>query len=525
MKKTISIMLTVAMLICCFAVFSASIVTKVEAATRDLGTMYATKAITNNSQLWETDSSGNSLMNNHFAIIMPGAVMNGVWFHRLYAVYDSSKGGYVIQKKAGTFRNLSQTIASNAFGICFNFSPTVGSKGMTSALENWKTWCRLRVGDVLTLSGIDLTNKTVSTSGTWGSSDFKSNAKISCKTDRDEYSGTAYSNLTTLVLGDSVTCNGAWSEYLEDHIQGRVINAAIGGNRTQEALARFERDVTPWNPDVVLIMYAINDVIQYVYDDTTLPTFKTNLQTLYNKCKQIGVKSVIFMTPNDIKVGSLNYSRYANYGGVETCYKAFLNAIREVASANNCVCIDNYAKWVGLNRNDYLLDTVHPNSAGVDIYCETITQAMIDNCVKITGSPFEAQMALTEAAGKTCRITADDYLVGIKPNMTVAQLKALFSTNVSVEGSTVATGTKVNGLDGSGNIIKTVTIIIKGDINCDGAFDQSDVLKIKSIMKKTSTNDSAAALKAADTTGNGKITVSDYIAMKRHILNTYNLYA
>ena len=199
--------------------------------------------------------------------------------------------------------------------------------------------------------------------------------------------------------------------------------------------------------------------------------------------------------------------------------------------------IERYERYKAVEENETRWESFMTEDADVVVVAFGIAARVSKNAVvearkqgikaglirPITVWPFPKK-PIAEAA-KTCKMTADDYLTGIKPNMTVAQVKALFSTNVTVEGNKIATGAKVNGVDASGKVIKTVTIIIKGDINCDGAFDQTDILKIKSIFVRTSSGDSAAALKAADITGNGKITVTDYIAMKRHLLNTYNLYA
>ena len=523
MKRIIGLLLICVMILTMFTAFSSFKTTtaSAESPRRELGVMRVSRFVTSSYGLWDKP------YDNVLMLLTSGQTVNGYWYHRLYAKYDSSLGGYVVKAKESTLRtSLNHTLASDEIGICFNFSPLTNA-GKTEALFNWKTWCLIRVGDLIKLSSdINLSARTadIAPVSAWGTSSFYSNAKLTVSTTRDPWSGTCYSDKTIVALGDSITSNGGWTEIIGDDLKCNIVNAGAGGDTAGNAISRFDRDVTPWNPDIVLIMFGVNDFLSTSNVTQGVTNYKNNLRTLYNRSVALGAK-VMFMISNKNNFSSYE-STYASQGGCTACFMRYYNAMKDLATETGSPFVDNYTPFdQQANYKDFLIDISHPNAKGFQLMINAIEAGLKDNCVYFTGMPLIVEMMLTQEAAQTCAMTNDGYLTGIKPGMTADQVKALFSTNVNVNGTKVATGTTVDGIDANGTVIKTVTIVIKGDINCDGAFDQTDMIKIKSIFLKTSTGDSAAALKAADVSGNGKINVTDYIAMKRHLLGTYNLYA
>ena len=61
---------------------------------------------------------------------------------------------------------------------------------------------------------------------------------------------------------------------------------------------------------------------------------------------------------------------------------------------------------------------------------------------------------------------------------------------------------------------KTYSVVIKGDTDGDGSITANDYLVVKAHFKNK-TALSGAYLNAADVTNTGRITVSDYIGIKR----------
>ncbi len=310
---------------------------------------------------------------NMMNIVFSGGTISGLYYHKLYAEYNSSVGGFVVVEKVASHCSYTKKVGQNAIGLCFSYNPEYES-GNTFGKKNFKIWSKIRVGDVLIPNGLDFTNKTIITEGNLSEGTFSTKSYFTVKYLKRNTEPTAYAGKTIVALGDSTTCNGGWTEKISDMLGCNVINAGVSANRTKEALNRFDRDVLPFSPDIVLIMFGINDCVQYYYSDKTVEIFKDELHQLHSRCKTIGAIP-IFITPNNINTESLNYDRYKNYGGLSECYPKFIEAIKEVAYETDSHYIDIYANFV---YDDLLCDSVHPNSKGYNIFISTISNYMIN---------------------------------------------------------------------------------------------------------------------------------------------------
>ena len=66
-------------------------------------------------------------------------------------------------------------------------------------------------------------------------------------------------------------------------------------------------------------------------------------------------------------------------------------------------------------------------------------------------------------------------------------------------------------------VLTTYTVVIKGDVNGDGAIYATDYVRIKNfIMGKTSLNDEY--LYAADVNVDGNVYATDYVKIKNYIM-------
>ncbi len=315
---------------------------------------------------------------NQLMFIKPGSALNGAYFDRIYAVYDSSKGGYVVTEKAGTHCTYSKTVASGAIGLALSYQP-LGNTGEAFTRENWKVWQQIRVGDILTFSGIDLTTGSFTTSGTWGQSNFTSGAKVSVTTVRDDAAPkTKFSDKTIVALGDSVTAGGRWTEETEIALNTRIVNAGTPGARTDEGLGYFATHVAPYNPDIVFIKYAINDTAQYTIAESNLTNFKNNLRELCDMCLEIGALPIL-ITTNKIRLS--DSSKYSVVGGLYAFYPRFITAIKEVAAEYDTYCIDLYNQvWSSLTADSTtLMDSVHPSGSSYEKEIAYITKYLKDN--------------------------------------------------------------------------------------------------------------------------------------------------
>ena len=219
---------------------------------------------------------------NMMNIVFQGGKVNGLYYHKLYAEYDSEKGGFVIKNKVPSHVSYSKEVGSSSFGLCFSYNPEY-EQGNSFGRQNYSVWSKLRVGDVLYPHGIDFTKKTIQTEGSLKEENLKTDAyfTVSYETRKDE--PTSYSNKTIVAFGDSVTCNGGWTETVSDMIGCEVINAGVSADRVTEGLKRLDKDVLKYSPDIVLVMFGINDCVQYYYSEKTVINFKNELTTVKKK--------------------------------------------------------------------------------------------------------------------------------------------------------------------------------------------------------------------------------------------------
>ena len=139
-----------------------------------------------------------------------------------------------------------------------------------------------------------------------------------------------------------------------------VINSGAVGNNTREALARFDRDVKSFSPDVVIITLGGNDC------DTTPGKFvpeaeyRANLREIARRVEECGALPV-FQTYYKMDIPAMEADRA----------KGFLknmDIVREEAAKNNWPLIDQYKLFDQLDENTfrykYMLNAMHVNEQG-----------------------------------------------------------------------------------------------------------------------------------------------------------------
>lgn len=106
---------------------------------------------------------------------------------------------------------------------------------------------------------------------------------------------------THVLLGDSWFAQTGIFERLQVRLpNATIINSGVGGNRSDQLVARFDTDVTPNNPQFVWVMAGTNDVAQSI----PLNTFGYNIGILNSKISAIAAQGIFFNT----SVGSSAHS-------------------------------------------------------------------------------------------------------------------------------------------------------------------------------------------------------------------------
>lgn len=145
---------------------------------------------------------------------------------------------------------------------------------------------------------------------------------------------------TVAFLGDSITAGGAASPggYVRLVASGlaaqgidiTVIPAGVSGHKSDQMLARLDKDVLGKKPDWMTLSCGVNDV-WHGAKGVALEDYKKNITEILDKCRQAGVK-VVVLTATQIKLPltSPENIKLADYN-------AFL---RDIAKARNLPLAD-----------------------------------------------------------------------------------------------------------------------------------------------------------------------------------------
>lgn len=168
-------------------------------------------------------------------------------------------------------------------------------------------------------------------------------------------------------LGDSITHGGGVMSvppgYLmydwETYSSVPVKNIGVSGNTTQEMIDRFERDVLPFAPKVLIIMGGVNDYRA----GTNGWTVTRHLKALKEKCDAYGIIPV-FLT-----VTPINPTLMTHRAGIEQppfdwlVHQRYINdwIMKQTYHIDVSSALANTNGWL---RNDYTTDGLHPDYFG-----------------------------------------------------------------------------------------------------------------------------------------------------------------
>jgi lysophospholipase L1-like esterase len=186
-------------------------------------------------------------------------------------------------------------------------------------------------------------------------------------------------------LGDSITQGGespggyVWllrrtlaALYPAQNIE--VINAGISGHKSDDMLARFQRDVLDKKPDLVTISVGVNDVWHGFYDNhplgngprgVPLPVYRRNVEAMVARAQAAGARVVLLST-------TVIHEDLANRENAKTIgYNAVL---RDIAGRRRAGFVDfqkpfrdlitTYRRITGARDDLLTTDGVHMNALG-----------------------------------------------------------------------------------------------------------------------------------------------------------------
>jgi len=186
---------------------------------------------------------------------------------------------------------------------------------------------------------------------------------------------------TIVFLGDSITQAGTSTEgyitlfKLACDVTGhevKVINAGISGHKSNDMLARLQKDVIGRKPDWVSISCGVNDV-WHGERGVPLPDYKRNMTQIADRCLAAGIEVLlltatpIYENPNSKENGKL------------AAYNEFL---RQLAKENKVVLCDLNKAFLSVyamkrgDKNLLTTDGVHMKPRGNRVMAREIFRAL-----------------------------------------------------------------------------------------------------------------------------------------------------
>ena len=147
----------------------------------------------------------------------------------------------------------------------------------------------------------------------------------------------------------------------------KMINAGISGHTTVNALSRIERDVLKQQPDLVTVMFGLNDMTR-----VPLEEYRENLKLIVKQCRDAGAE-VLLCTPNSV---------ISTSGRPAEKLVQYCDVVREVCDELQVPLCDNYQKLNALREQDALSwrlmmsDEIHPNMAGHKKLAELMAESI-----------------------------------------------------------------------------------------------------------------------------------------------------
>jgi lysophospholipase L1-like esterase len=209
---------------------------------------------------------------------------------------------------------------------------------------------------------------------------------------------TESNKLTIVAFGDSITAPRkgvvTYSDLLREALTSKnveVINAGIGGNTTEHAKKRFEKDVLAHSPDIVIIQFGNNDAAVDVWKDppatgprVPLEDYVKNLSEMITTLKTRKAK-VILVTPLPTRWTEKLRGMYgkppydpSDPDGFNFLKKDYVAALKTLGAQNKVPVIDLYSAYYrhagkkGRSMDELFTDGMHPNDQGQRIEAELL---------------------------------------------------------------------------------------------------------------------------------------------------------
>lgn len=243
-------------------------------------------------------------------------------------------------------------------------------------------------------------------------------------------SATLESGDTVVFLGDSITHQRLYTQYIEDFFITRFPsmplkfhNAGIGGDKAWDALQRLDRDVLAKNPELVTILLGMNDGRYQPFDHEIFKTYAADMTMLLDRLEAAGTNvSPITPTMFDATAARAIMKRRPREEPMLRQYNAVLAYfgawVRGEADRRGMQSIDMFSPLNQLTRiarkDDasftFIKDAIHPGTDGqlIMAYAWLENMGMQSSVSNITLVPTKKGYRARAAGGKVTELNTDD---------------------------------------------------------------------------------------------------------------------
>ncbi len=180
-----------------------------------------------------------------------------------------------------------------------------------------------------------------------------------------------------------------------------AINAGISGHTTANGLERIDKDVLAHKPDIVTVMFGLNDMTR-----VSLADYRKNLVTIVARCRAIGAE-VVLATPNNV-IETANRP--------STKLVKYCDVVRAVSRELKVPLCDSYRGFDAVRHHDradwrlLMSDQIHPNMDGHRLIATQLARTITGRGVDLNSEhPIEPAISRTLSllkAGKPIRVLA-----------------------------------------------------------------------------------------------------------------------
>lgn len=156
-----------------------------------------------------------------------------------------------------------------------------------------------------------------------------------------------------------------------------VVNRGVSGQTSTQVLGRFEQQVLPLRPQIIIVQVGVNDlkaIALFPDRKTTIVTnCKTNIQEIVKRSRSLGA-TVILTTI--FPPGEIPLIRKPFWSSEIDRSITEVNSYIYSLQAPNVIVLDSYSLLNQNQKNQYYRDSLHLNSKGYEILNQELTKVL-----------------------------------------------------------------------------------------------------------------------------------------------------